>query len=166
MYAAGIFARSRPRQLFAALALLLALLVACSFYIIAREEARALNEAARRALAERMTINMDKCARIRVKMTYAGADIQGELYPQLKPLLYAVDELNSASLNAFGVDGAPISAALMKKLRDTCGALENCYASGRPAAQYELALRQYLEQFDDILNARFTSDGDFLTAAR
>ncbi len=144
---------------------LLLMLISCSLIVEAKENDGLQAEKARKAFAERMIINMNKCARIGVRMGYSGADIQHSLYPQLKPLLYTLSECNTAVKEAFGGEYAPISDALMKKLNTTCQALELAYSSGKTASPHEGILGEYLYSFNGLLDERFTPDGD-LRAAR
>ncbi len=136
------------------------MLISCALFVGAKETDGERAERARRALAERMIVNMDKCARIGLKMGYSGADIQFSLYPELKPLLYTLSECNTAVKNAFGGEYAPISDALMKRLNATCQALELAYASGKAASSHEVTLGEYLSLFSGLLDERFTPDGD------
>lgn len=108
-----------------------------------------------RGYYEQLLKNMKTCANIAKRMTYAGADIQFSLYPEIKPYLYATMELNDACHLSYGESVAPISRSLSKKIQDTENALLFAYATGQDAKQIEKAFSEYILLFNEIILSRF-----------
>ena len=134
--------------------------------LVSFENARNHSVNTRLALAKPLREHIRVCAGLGRRMTYAGADIQFTLYPEIKPYLYMVIELNQVCYDAFGKEYSPIDQSIIKKVQSTCTSLERNYASGRDAKQDEAALTGYLAYFSKILSNRFTDDGDIIPLSR
>jgi len=142
--------------------LILSVIILTSFAYVRIENHAAALENAKSGVSQRLYRNLSKCADIARKMTYAGADIEKKLYPELRHYLYAAFELNEAVRISFGEEYAPVSGQLVTKIRNACTRLEACYSEGKNAREHEAALADFASSFSNVLDRRFTDSGSIV----
>ncbi|MBQ5770648.1 MAG: hypothetical protein IIW08_05665 [Clostridia bacterium] len=107
---------------------------------------------ARRGIYLMMESDMAKCAQIGIKMRYAGADIEGELLPELKTYLYSLKNMTEAFIFSFGEEYSPLNPQFLSKVDGACERLERDLRSGYASDTSEEALTICLGEFSKILN--------------
>lgn len=110
-------------------------------------------EKARSGILMAIQTDMAKCEQIGRKMQYAGANIRGELLPELKLYLYSLNHLQKAFSDSFGEDGSPIQAQFLSKVKNAVERLEYDYNAGYSAQKSEKALFECLNEFGNLLRA-------------
>lgn len=113
--------------------------------------AKQKEEKAKAGFFEMIEIEMAKCARIGVKMQYAGAQIEEKLLPELKTYLYSLDCMMNAFQSSFGDAASPLKRHYLSKTITSAERLEMHYRSGYPAKDAEDALCHCLDEFSIIL---------------
>lgn len=132
-----------------ALAIILMITVTAVRYV---NETRENEIRARRGLYRTMETNMAKCAQIGVKMQYAGADIEGELLPELRTYLYALKNMTDAFYISFGEEYSPVRAQFLSKVEGACERLNRDLKSGYSSENSQKALQMCLSEFSEILD--------------
>ena len=125
-------------------------------------EARIVN--ARRSISAALMSDLNRCARIGLKMTYAGADIRNSLLPELKMRFFAVEKMNLALREGFGEAFTPVSEQQLHRIGNAIAQLENAYRAGDDTRAAEASLAAQLLELNAVLQSRFDPDGDVLRA--
>lgn len=136
---------------FAFLVMISVIVVLSSTTLKAVYTAKTYDERARRGIYEAMEEEMSKCARIGVKMEYAGADIEKTLLPELKVYLYSLSAMTRAFSEAFGEEKLPVRMQYISKISGAAERLSRDYSAGYPAKEAEKALCECLKELGEIL---------------
>ena len=146
--------------------LILAILLTAVFSTacVSGGETRARIDNARRSISAALMSDLNRCARIGLKMTYAGADIRNTLLPELKMRFFAVEKMNQALRDGFGEAFTPVSEQLIYRIGNAITRLEDAYRSGSDAGAAEASLAAQVMELNAVLQSRFDKNGDVLRA--
>lgn len=162
---AAMFFRVQNRRtyliLIAVIVITAVLTTACNF----GNEARAQADNARRSISSALMTSLNRCARIGLKMTYAGADIKNALLPDLKMCFFAVENMNQALKDGFGDAYMPVSEQLIHRIGNDIACLEDAYRSGDDARGAEESLALHVLELNSVLKSRFDGNGDVISEA-
>ncbi len=150
-----INARSKAEKFFrsgfAFLVLILLSVILIANFSNFSNKAKAFERKAVSGICRAIELDMAKCEQIGRKMQYAGANIEGELLPELKVYLYSLNALSQAFFESFGEKDAPVNLMFLSKVTGAVERLERDYNCGYSAKKSEEALIECLNEFGNLL---------------
>lgn len=140
---------------YAAVALLVLLAGALIVVSVLRGRAQGQLALGRQQLATQIQSNLGQATRAFERMSLPGADVQGDILPEMKLRLFAAGELNEVMIETYGPQSSMIDQDIFGQIDLAIAQITRNIAEGTSPRLAQDTLSSYMAQMEADLNARF-----------